>query len=686
MKNNKKTLAFIAVAVMMMVAIAPVIMGSDDSDAAKPGSSVPDGVTKTYSPKKLAGLGLAGGIVVGGLSEYYFQWGWDTPEIPGANQEEINQAFRQSERDHAITLVDTINPIFGTMLTNDSTLWKFTSSYFERNTELSCSEWWTLDGDYNANEISVTSLLRTSAENYIYNWQQSMDDAYNKAFSQSAVWAADSAYSSITMGLSWNGAQLTTATPTETNHVFADFTQVVINPTSSNNYVFIDTSNVVTHGIYNNKTSGTIYILGADKAYVKEIESGIRYELNRGANLMSSVKNVDTGNTEPMPTGLYVLETSSAIYCGPMTHASTSDTADVRGGMIASNGTDYYCALSNGTTSKIYNSSGVGTNISSLSVFVNDSEETKHSYLFNNSGTDDLNVLSAYDSLIQSIHYVINKSAIAGDTVWRLYDVLEQSDNKLSPSSMTSLTYDGLTLTAEQSEAIYISALEQLANLYNDNEQELREAEIKVSSESLQLYCYGTLYLNGEVLYENAIFSPYMSTKEQSLTLGDNEWEGSGFIMIWGFEENYDDWDWSTALSDYLLVSVKTGDMVNVETMTYRGTDVESIDLTLTTIQKYTFDQNGMPTPVTVPKVLDASLLILVIIIELAVIIILIGMITNQSILFLIGGLVALAGILFRNQIAQALLTGDSWISCILMCAAVVGGGVVIYYLVREVI
>ena len=203
-----------------------------------------------------------------------------------------------------------------------------------------------------------------------------------------------------------------------------------------------------------------------------------------------------------------------------------------------------------------------------------------------------------------------------------------------------------------------------LADYWNQNSEELTSYEFIRNTESVDLIVYGDIYYNGQLWMENAIFTPYMTvSKSQTLTVGEEtEWGGPGFAMVWGQEENFGAWDGSTDTQSQALVNLDSTYSIDVKYMEKNGEEIDTITLTPTLILRQTTDPSDPSEPVDPVRVLDGSMLIMLLILSIALNLFLLCYILDQPVIGLVVALITIAiGLLFSDTIASIATGTFSW-------------------------
>ncbi|KUE73353.1 hypothetical protein AUQ37_02690 [Candidatus Methanomethylophilus sp. 1R26] len=244
--------------------------------------------------------------------------------------------------------------------------------------------------------------------------------------------------------------------------------------------------------------------------------------------------------------------------------------------------------------------------------------------------------------------------------MWMLSSAAQSSNILLSPSS-NSTRLSGMDIDVNQSYAVAVSALSQTSDWYSTYGSQLTAAETRISSESLKLYCFGDVYdQNGNTLYSNVVFTPY--TYNTTINIyGDGKptaWPMDGIVMVWtapGDVTDIGQFNASEPASHTIIVMPKGASMVCKQIM-YGHALVSSVTLHATEIQKSAELASVFLDDVEPPRVLSAETLVMIIVLEAAAIIAVIGLWTRQPALIIIALGIAACAILFKSSIAGFLL------------------------------
>lgn len=595
---------------------------------------------------------FVGGVIMGALATKVLA---PNETTSAGDNEEIYKLAREMYATGRMDAINTTMWMATSMLPADTSLWAHTTNYWARNSELVVAALWSENGTFRADKVYELTLMRENIENYIYDWQTAIDKNYNNNFDARNYFSGD-CYGTLEYSIVWDQGSIRASNDGDIPFIF-DITQIVQNA-EIGQYVWIDCNGKDDGGSYAG-TSQTLYNFGTGALTLTK---------------MSVLDGDSVGNTISVPgkssislagktDGLYRIDSPDASFAGPVTRSATDNSANVGGALVIQSGSEMIYAIPDGEVLNIYTLDGL--------VYSNSTMRINLSYAGTNSGvcSSDIcdgtgtNLIRDWDKLLRQIFEVQKRSIDAGEAIWGIFDVAEESNSLLSPSSVTSSVVD-VNLSPVEQQSIYMQAMIQIADYWENNGDKLTEAEFTTTLESTDLVVYGDLYYNGDLWMENVIFTPYLTvSSEQVLTVGEmTDWSGPGFAMVWAQEENYGYWDKRTTAGEQLLISLDSSYSIDVKRIEKEQKSIDTITLAPTVIKKFSKDPVSPTPPATPPKVLDASTLILAILIELAAILFLICYIFGQPVTGLILALIVLAvAVICPDIIASVLLGTFSW-------------------------
>ena len=680
MKANAtaKALSVLSVIMVLAVACGPTVYADADDGGERVVTlselremAYSEDGDPTYGLGFVAGLiiGLAVGGLVGGLAGYAIG---SNPVQNAYNESGMNTTFSQMEANTVKQSLDTALHLVTSVLPADTDLWKYTTDYWQKMMEFIVYDAWTPDNSgFEKNSLNMlynTGLIQ-NAGNYVYSWSNAIDQAYNKILERSYKWiGGDGLEYTESMGLSieWDGGSIRAVNGSEDGVISIDFCQVITVTEDTAVYIDMDP----TSDGFETRNSGLMYNFSSGSKTIQKVDApniGTTKVLNRGANDITDLKS----GTYSLPTG---------TYAGPMISiAGETDrglpAGTVSGGLVVTGGDgSVYLFTTDGdpesATYTIRNSAGsaIGTT-DALTIVIDQygGSESKSVILGvegnNTSSTSEdgvrLDMLTQWDAMIRQINTVINQTYEAGEATWTIFDACEAKDSAIHPSTV-NVSIPGQNLTSEEYIVLYLNTMAQIHDYAETHANDLNGLEITTNMASLDLVCYGDIYVNGQAWAENVVFTPYIYTQSQTLTLGTNTFNGSGSAIIWAQVDDFDSWNQQMSTASATTTPLESGYVLEIERIVYKGENTDSVDIDLAEIGRYGTGSNDDPGtgPAPVPDTLDVTVFYALVIAELGVIIILLGRMMNMQILILAGIIVLAVGVMIPEAI-EGILTGS---------------------------
>lgn len=655
-----KMTAFLIVALMLAVSAAPVAYASVENEAEETEYAASEDIYGWGSTDPISiGLNMVAGYLVG-----IYDWikgliddKDDGDSGSAGDQEAIYQAMRKAYASNITYASDVTVSIVSSILPQDADLWFFTTDSWQKTIEYVVAENWFKDNEGYAeymDSMMVRSGLPSNSANYLSNWNMTIDMTFDGLAQYSYKlgqndYGKDMVYKIVIGDLEIEQD----SAPQQDQLIMLDMTQFV-KPTSSNKMVYID-ADLTDYG-KSHDFCKTIYVMGRNTVTIVN-SNGHEYTLQPGMNDI-----VELGLT----TGVYELSVN-ATYAGPFVPLGNSTAAEVSGGMVVKKGTELvYLMPSASGGLNVYDANGVSKGVAStmtLSVkYVGpDGEDTVSSVIVGKTSSGKaINIIQDYDNLVQQIAVVTESTNNAAQALWEIFDACEANNKYVKPSSLV-INVPGYTISAAEYKAIYIQAMRQIAAYGTEHESELLSVVTNV--ESIGLYCYGNIYNNGKLWAENVVFTPYITTDNQTLKVGEMvAWGGEGFAMIWAKTSSYSEWDGKVSLSTATLTDLNTKFTLEISKMVRNGEEIDEITLERSEIQKI-IDPYVPDTPDPVDpediKVLNAETLVMIIFLELAAILILLGILFGFNAFLIIAGIIVAIIAVLWPQTITALLLGN---------------------------
>lgn len=630
MVGKKKVVATLVVLMLTAVAISPAFVTDDSEDADALALS-----TKAFL------VGFAMGVILTTLFYEVF----DNPDVDehAGQIEELKKNLAKSEKQLVYTAMRNCADLIGSVMPADSQMVFFTQNYWDQAMEYQVYEYWTLDNigqykKYCKELLAGTGFLETE-NNYLYTWSDAFDHAFNRALDRSVLWTGDTNYEYtdlLTVSFEWDGNTVKATNGEESGKISLDLTQQIT--TTKDTYVYIDVLNEVDN--FDASRSGMMYLYNVSGSKtIQNVDTGAYYQLNVGANDITGY-----------PAGIYKLP-GGASYAGPMISVIGDNSAPVHASLVLKKGSElYYVTPYSDAQYQIRSSGGQTWTTSTLNICVDDGTLKKNVSLLGEDGGGPL--LNYYEDLVTQFNDIASNTYTTGEATWTIFDTIEESNSAIHPSSIP-INVKGQNLSMVEKVYLTIHAMAQMKEYYESHEESLDGMEITFTSDSLDLFCYGNLYYNGQLWAENVVFTPYISGSDQHLEIGMNDWNGSGYMAMWAKVDDYSSWDNVVKTSSPIAPLDKTY-ALEIKKIVSHGKEVQSIDLVrsvLVASSQDSGDDEDPPTPV--PKMFDASILWMVILIEAAIILMLLGYIVGNNLLMSLGIILLIVGVVFPDAISS---------------------------------
>jgi hypothetical protein len=554
------------------------------------------------------------------------------PDVPAGDDTAVKAAMRLTAMTYTAADTEIWAGSSAVLVDNNAQTLQFVKSYADRAAEIAAGSDWTSGATYDPEAVladaGILRMIGSSQYNTDYGLYYGISQMADRASDQ---WAGKEAYGDIRQEIAWSGG----STGLTHGSVMLYFTSIV------------DASVGHARVWYGDDGTGAWHepIWAFADGCTMTADDGTVYNLVKGAN------------TPSMKAGWYTL--STGIYAGSFQPSpDTEHSASVSGGAAIVSGSDcgYASVGSGGAITVRWGDMSYRTEY--IRYHYSDGSQ--------NASTDSLaqdalaNLLSKYHAQTAAYAEIISSASAAGQVMWMLSSAAQSSNILLSPSS-NSTRLSGMGIDVNQSYAVAVSALSQTSDWYSTYGSQLTAAETRISSESLKLYCFGDVYdQNGDVLYSNVVFTPY--TYNTTINIyGDGKptaWPMDGIAMVWtapGDVADIGQFNASEPASHAVVVMPKGSSMVCKQIM-YGHSLVSSVTLHATEIQKSAELASVFLDDVEPPKVLSAETLVMIIVLEAAAIIAVIGLWTRQPALIVIALGIAACAILFKSAIAHWML------------------------------
>lgn len=633
MKNNPKSMAVLSlltVALLLSVSAVP-LMSTDNQDTADtvPGLSAWGDVDEgTDQAIKWWLRVLPFSSSIAGIFDY-FDYNHNN-RFPTAGEDEAVKAFARN-LDAQLTAEQLYNLLMvaSDLVRNDTQTWKLTDAYLNRAAEIAAGTLWSSMDAYDADSILEYGGIYDAIANGNLNTQDVLDRAIKVSADMRDNWDATNYGQQLQIELKWTGG----STGNASSALYADFCTLVTAVTGKN-VVYLSQSGDE-FALTENSTIWAYTYQGS----ITSLDGNISMSLTQGANDASA-----------LPSGFYTL--SPGTYGGSFLQSVSADAAATKGIMGIVCDDQYGYVMADGNNVKIY---WDGTFITSPTLdFVITGCDTPQT-----SNGSPFALVQSYADYLDQLTTLLYESAEAAQVMWTISATANASNILLSPSAIIP-HLSNMDISPEQSYALYVLALDQIGQYNDAYGSMLKDGMTKISAQSLDLYCHGSVYsADGTVIAENVIFTPYIYLKDWSILSGQNNTFGqNGMIMIWDTADSAADWTIPTDTA-YESILVQKGAYILPDEIYYKGAEVLSIHLDVEEIQRISVFNELDFVRADTPKVLDASTLIMIIIIELGLIILMLGYIIRIPNLMLIGLIVLVVGA-FASRAITTLIMG--WI------------------------
>lgn len=513
------------------------------------------------------------------------------------------------------------------LVENDRQTWKLTNSYLNRASEISAGILWDENEIYDPDKILRYGGVYDAISTGNLNTSDILDQGISVSADLKSKWNATNYGGPLNIKLIWDGGNTGNATST----LYADFCTLAM-ATEDEYVVYLAQSS----GEYASSTNSTVWAY-THNGSITPIGGGVVTPLTKGANDVSD-----------LASGFYKL--SPGTYGGPFMNSTSAEACKTAGimGIVCDERYGYVSSAGDGI-SIFWNGTTVTSNTLDFEITGSDTVQT--------SAGSPFELVRTYSDYYGQLTELLYEASQAGQTMWSIAKAAHSSNIMLSPSSIIP-HLSNVGITAEQSYAMYVLALDQLAQYNAVYGDDLKTGMMKVSSQSLDLYCHGSIHASdGTVIAENVIFSPYVYLKDWVIDRGEKAtFNQNGIIMIWDVAASAHNWTMPTDTSGYESIIVEKGAYIVANEIFHGGESVQSILLEVDEIQRLAvFDAIDFGRD-DAPHVLEASTLIMIIVLELGLIIALLGYIARMPGLIAIGGIVALIGFFASGWIAQFLL------------------------------
>ena len=674
---NNKMFALAIVALMMMSASIPLVCTTEDTEATanddidyegfyaaiealgdNPTEEQITAVAEAYGIEPITAalitivvLSMIEGFLIGELAHMLLDNN-DTPETPAGSQDQVNrfaQEYLSKLIDRGLTIVSNMTT---GLMPNDASMIKYTSNYFQRTIEYAVYAQWEVGKTMKVENLMDISEIRDKLTKYIYQWQAVVNNNLNVSFLEQLNFTSDT-YADMAMSIDYSGGSLKTLAPSSDGYTYADLASIVMFSGTQGQDVYLKVASGSETSIGNKQMPRANYLYSSITATLTNLDDS------------SKTFNVTPGYTvvpSNMPSGVYrITSTSSGILAGNIAKAYTDNAIqNIYGGMVITNGNDYKFVLPSGSSGNVQVYSDPNT--STTSSYINVTTQYKDQEGTNKTMTNSLlDMVLNYDRMIKAVTEVYDDCASSATAVWQIFDTCQSSNQYVNPSLIATAVV-GTSMSSVEKTIAYYNAMESFVEYWNHNKDALKTSDVTISEVDMDVLVYGSISYNGKVIVENAIFTPYNFMYSESLKKDETvTWSQPGHAIVW--LENASSIGQSigntTSLGSLKFVPLNAGYQIDVKGLKMNNQIVDEIELSIPEVN-ITPDPIDPGTVPETPKVISAASLMDIIFIELAIILILIGVITGHPMAFgIAGALIAGIGIFFSNDIANAVVNNN---------------------------
>ena len=602
-----------------MLLIAPIVVVTADESE--------DSDVDAFAPLLILAAGVAIGVIASVLTDTYVVdlsslINDEDEDATVYDEEEVTDAILSLNAQLVSSNYTTATGMWSKLGTNDAQLWALLETYFDRMAEIAAASLWTTYTEYDPDKILETSGTISNALVYAYNVTSAWDEFAASWSDMPAQWIASN-LNEITWSYEWDGISWASSGGDSVSSRL----MMMATPSSDYGRVWIDVVDSDEDG-YTDSTN-LLYAMGGTGS-VTSVATGESWTISEDG----SIDMLDAG----MTSGWYVLSEGATYLAQSMASSYSSDGLTPAACMLLTigEGIAYAYSTSDGYA-VIKDGESYATEAIGISVAWGD-----ESY-----DVDLTSVLAAWTSVGEAIADAYASAVSAGAAAWEVYDALESSSVAISPSSITVGT--STSLTSSEAAAVWIAAMQQLSGA--DDSWSIDDLTISV--ESLTLVVYGDIYVNGELIAEDAIYTPFVYSDE-SLTVGTQTLSSDGIAMIWATGvSSYADWDGDTSAASLVTISQAT---LTTYAIYDDGTEVSSIDLTVDSMYRLGLIGYEGGDAVAVPDGTDITALVMIVAVLIGAILAIVGLWTSSWWAVLLGLIVALAGVAFADVIAGAIV------------------------------
>ena len=553
MKLTKLHLAITCIIAVALVASAAVPLVDQEND-----EIADQEITLAAGPLLPFTLGFIAGFAVGWtLNEY-------TDSGIAGETEELRAQARAYEADIINTILSRDTGSILRSIDGFADIWEFTYAHWMRAAELAAVELWAQDVDYTddvgSNVLEQSGLMINLAQ-FFENIEYGPDSSYALLADRLTMWKSNQAtYGQMGLSVKYGSTSLTNS-----DYMDVHICNAVYNTENGKNTVWLDNRN--------------LWVFGSNCAITVTNEDGSEtYNLTKGYNDLSTLVS-KTGKL--FESGYCSLPTGRS-YAGSIVPAVSSTAANIAAAAVIEIGKDNYSLAVCNTDKSINYISSVnyasGNLYNSLDIIITQDASTHYT-------VDMIELMSVYNQMIAAAKTSLDKSNIAAAAAWDIFNRAGSANMLLSPSSFVP---PNLNITKEELTAITAMAMMQLAEYTASAGDLLKPENYNISPTSLDVLILGDIYdAGGRLLYENAVFSPYVWLRNQSFTVSTTSTlNQTAMLAVWGVSESLSSVDMSD-LSDATLLTVSSNYSITAKEILKENKPVNNVTLEVFSIGQW---------------------------------------------------------------------------------------------------
>ena len=472
----------------------------------------------------------------------------------GGDPAEIAKYLREHESELVYTVLNTDKELLTNSINGYSDIWKLSNSYWMRQAEVAAAERWASSVDYYAPFILERSGLIANLIQLFDNVEAGPDTAFAFLDDRLHAWSDDSQYRQMKIYFSYGDV-----TETDSSSMNVKFRNAVTVSSEYNGTAYLD--------------KRELYVFGGNATICAE--DGTQYQLQTGYNDLTQI----TG----FKSGVYALQ-KDRTYAGSVVPCIDARAAQVYASAVLQIGSDFKLVKYSNSLVNIDN-----VNYDSLDLYVDTGDE-KTSEKINLTS-----ILEMNSALIDASYTTLSKSHAAAQAAWMVFDKAEESNILISPSALVP-DLQNIDVSAEEMYTLTVLYLEQIYDYWQRTNGNLKDTGFNLSADSLDLYLRGNIYdENGNMIYSQVIFTPYIWLNSIVLTEGKNTFNQSGIIGVWGESEDLTSWKGTSGYTP-TMISIKSGYSVDIAQIMYDDAVRTSVTLEVMEVEPW-YDPVVTPGP-----------------------------------------------------------------------------------------